>query len=62
MDINTWWILLAVTGISFGAGTALGVFILFATQVRGLSKQGFFLRGGGRKEVFGYRGVLCIIL
>ena len=32
MEINTAWVFFTVTGISFGAGTALGVLILFLTQ------------------------------
>jgi len=32
-DLNLGWVLFAISGISFGAGTALGVLILFLTQV-----------------------------
>lgn len=36
LNISTGWIFFTVTGISFGAGTALGVIILFLTQLRGV--------------------------
>lgn len=36
MSISTGWVFFTVTGISFGAGTTLGVLILFITQLRGI--------------------------
>lgn len=36
LKINTGWVFFTVTGISFGAGTALGVLILLLTQLKGI--------------------------